>query len=64
MWDGVLHREPVLDHGATFGGEDALGMELYAVDVEGAVAQSHYLTLVALCRYFKAVGELLLADHP
>ena len=39
-------------------------MELYAADVEGAMAQGHDLPFLALCGHFEAVGEGFARDNP
>ena len=64
MYWTKLQLQPVLNHGAAFGGEYAFGVELYAVDVHGAMAEGHDLTFVADGGYLQALGELLAADYP
>ena len=49
----------ILEHFA-FGGEHALGMELYAVDVVFLMFQGHNLSFVTLGCDFQTVGEVLL----
>lgn len=51
-------------HGATFGGEHALGVELDAVDVVLTMAERHDLSFVALGGDLQTVGEACLVDHP
>ena len=46
--------EPVADNGGAIGREDALGVELYSVDIEVAVAKRHDLSLLADGRDLKA----------
>ncbi len=60
----LLQEHPVLEHLLPFGGENALGVELYPSDVELAMAQGHDLSFVRNGGDFEAVGETITRDHP
>ena len=61
---GELKEKPVLEHLLAVGGEDALGVELDAADVQLLVLEGHDLAFVAEGGDFEAVGETVAADHP
>ena len=53
-----------MQHLLAIGGEYTLRVELNAAYVECLMLQGHNLSLVALGRDFKAIGEVFLRNHP